>query len=74
MKTETKTQSKLEQFASPIVAGNNFIKASFGGFAGSGKTYTATQFVIGADKEFKCKKPILRIDNEKVSRFLIPIF
>jgi hypothetical protein len=74
MKKEIKTQSKLEQFASPIVAENNFIKASFGGFAGSGKTRTATELIIGAYKKFKCKKPVLIIDNEKGSRFLIPIF
>ena len=71
---QEQTKSKLEMFASPLKAKNNFIKASFGGFAGSGKTFTATQFIIGAYKEYGCKKPILLIDNEKGSRFLIPIF
>lgn len=74
-----KTQNKeinerLKNFASPLKAQNNFIKASFGGFAGSGKTFTATHFIIGAYREYGCKKPILLIDNEKGSRFLIPIF
>lgn len=73
-KKQTKEESKLMAFASKLVAKNNFIKASFGGFAGSGKTYTATQFIIGAYKEYNCKKPILIIDNEKGSRFLIPMF
>jgi len=75
MKQENKKQdTRLLNFASPLKAQNNFIKASFGGFAGSGKTFTATQFIIGAYKEYECTKPILIIDNEKGSRFLIPIF
>lgn len=65
---------KFDQFATKIVAENNFIKASFGGFAGAGKTRTATEFIIGAYKLLGLKKPILIIDNEKGSRFLIPIF
>lgn len=64
----------LEGFATELKAKNNFIKASFGGFAGSGKSRTASEFVIGAYKELKCTKPILIIDNEKGSRFLIPLF
>jgi len=64
----------LNKFASPIMAENNFIKASFGGFAGSGKTRTATELIIGCYKKMGCNKPILIIDNEKGSRFLIPIF
>ena len=64
----------LENFAGNLVAKNTFIKASFGGFQGSGKTRTATEFIIGAYKDMKCTKPILCLDNEKGSRFLIPIF
>ena len=65
---------ELSEFASNLRAKNNFIKASFGGFAGSGKTRTGSEFIIGAYKHLECKKPILIIDNEKGSRFLIPIF
>ena len=65
---------KIENFATKLRAKNNFIKASFGGFAGSGKTRTASEFIIGAYKHLKCKKPILIIDNEKGSRFLVPFF
>ncbi|MBU2507594.1 MAG: ATP-binding protein [Bacteroidetes bacterium] len=65
---------KLTDFATELVSKNNFIKASFGGFQGAGKSRTATEFIIGAYKDMKCKKPILIIDNEKGSRFLIPIF
>src|SRR5690349_19786495 len=67
-------KSTLEMFASEIVAKNSFIKASFGGFAGSGKSRTGSEFVAGAYKQLKCDKPILIIDNEKGSRFLIPFF
>ena len=63
----------LNQFASDLKSQNHFIKASFGGFQGSGKTRTATEFLIGAYKELKCTKPILFLDNEKGSRFLIPL-
>lgn len=64
----------LKNFATKIVAKNNFIKASFGGFAGSGKSRTATEFIVGAYKDMDLKKPILAIDNEKGSRFFIPYF
>lgn len=67
-------KSRLEMFANEIVAKNKFIKASFGGFAGSGKSRTASEFVAGAYKQLGMTKPILIIDNEKGSRFLIPFF
>lgn len=67
-------KSALELFANEIVAKNKFIKASFGGFAGSGKSRTASEFVAGSYKQLGMGKPILIIDNEKGSRFLIPFF
>jgi hypothetical protein len=67
-------KSSLEMFASELVAKNHFIKASFGGFAGSGKSRTGCEFVAGAYKLLQCTKPILIIDNEKGSRFMIPFF
>ena len=65
---------KLEDFASELVAENNFIKMCFGGFAGSGKSRTATEILVGLYKKMKYNKPVLFIDNEKGSRFLIPFF
>jgi hypothetical protein len=65
---------KLEDFATEMVAENKFIKAAFAGFAGGGKSTTATEFVIGAYQDFGYTKPVLIIDNEKGSRFLIPKF
>lgn len=64
----------LQDFAKPIVARNHFVKASFGGFAGVGKTKTASDFIIGCYQDMQIKKPLLIIDNEKGSRFLIPKF
>jgi hypothetical protein len=66
--------NSLSTFASKLVAKNHFIKASFGGFAGSGKTRTMALFVAGAYKQMKCTKPVLIVDNEKGSRFLVPFF
>lgn len=64
----------LSDFATKLAAKNHFIKASFGGFQGSGKSRTATEFIIGCYKDMKLKKPVLILDNEKGSRFLIPMF
>ena len=38
---------RLDEFATKLSAKNHFVKASFGGFQGSGKTRTATEFIIG---------------------------
>jgi len=64
----------LKQFATQMASNGNFVKASFGGFAGSGKTRTGAEFLVGAYKDLDYKKPILLIDNEHGSRFLIPYF
>lgn len=65
---------RLEDFATDLAAANKFVKAAFGGFAGAGKSKTATDFVIGAYRDLGYTKPVLVIDNEKGSRFLIPAF
>jgi len=65
---------KLDQFATNLVSKNHFIKASFGGFQGAGKTRTAFEFTCGVYHQLKLKKPILILDNEKGSRFLINAF
>lgn len=64
----------LKNFATKLAAENSFIKASFGGFAGSGKTRTSSELIIGFYKKTGLKKPLLIIDNEKGSRFLVPLF
>jgi hypothetical protein len=65
---------KLDDFAGDLVASNKFVKAGFGGMAGAGKSKTSTEFVIGAYQDLGYTKPVLVIDNEKGSRFLIPQF
>lgn len=64
----------LDDFAGDMVSANRFVKAAFAGFAGGGKSKTATDFVIGAYQDLGYTKPILVIDNEEGSRFLIPQF
>jgi hypothetical protein len=68
------SQSTLSQFATKLAAKNHFVKASWSGFSGTGKSRTSSEFVAGAYKLLKCTKPILFIDNEKGSRFLVPFF
>ncbi len=51
-----------------------FLKMAFEGFAGDGKTYTATQVAIGLHKRIGSKKPIAIFDTEKASKALVGIF
>jgi hypothetical protein len=64
----------LKDFASTNGVKDHFIKASFGGFAGSGKSRTASELIVGIYKDLKIDKPLLFIDNEKGGRFLVPQF
>lgn len=65
---------KLSEFATKLVAENHFIKFSIGGFAGSGKTRTASEFAAGIYKDLGLTGPILILDNELSARFLEPFF
>jgi len=71
---EPETKSNLENFATTLKAKDHFIKASFGGFAGSGKSRTASELIKGIYKDLKIEEPLLIIDNEKGSRFLVKFF
>lgn len=51
-----------------------FLKMAFEGFAGDGKTYTATQVAIGLHRKIGSKKPIAIFDTEKAAKALVPIF
>jgi hypothetical protein len=51
-----------------------FLKMAFEGFAGDGKTYTATQVAIGVHKLIKSEKPIALFDTEKAFKALKPSF
>lgn len=47
---------------------------AFEGFAGDGKTYTATHVAIGLHKKIGSKKPIAIFDTEKAAKALVEIF
>lgn len=51
-----------------------FLKMAFEGFAGDGKTFTATQVAIGVHKLIKSDKPIALFDTEKAFKALKPSF
>lgn len=51
-----------------------FLKMAFEGFAGDGKTFTATQVAIGVHKLIKSTKPIALFDTEKAFKALKPSF
>lgn len=72
--TQTSNEFSLKNFATPLKAKDHFIKFSIGGFAGSGKTKTASDIIKGCYTDLKIKKPLLLIDNEKGSRFLVKSF
>lgn len=51
-----------------------FLKAAFEGFAGDGKSWTATQVAIGVHKLIQSTKPIAIFDTEKAFKALKPQF
>lgn len=51
-----------------------FAKVGLLGFAGSGKTRTGSEIAIGLHKAIGSKKPVLFIDTETGSDFVLPIF
>jgi hypothetical protein len=51
-----------------------FAKVGILGFAGSGKTRTATEIAVGLHKAIKSEKPVGFIDTETGSDFVLPIF
>jgi len=51
-----------------------YFKAAFEGDPGTGKSWTTALVAIGLHKKIKSKKPIVLIDTEKASKFLLPLF
>ncbi len=51
-----------------------YAKIGLLGFAGSGKTRTATEIAVGLHKAIQSKKPVGFLDTETGSDFMIPIF
>lgn len=58
----------------PAVNQTAFLKVGILGFAGSGKTFTASEIAIGLSKQISDKKPVAFFDTETGSDFLIPKF
>jgi hypothetical protein len=54
----------------PLVQGQGYLKAGFQGFAGSGKTFTATDLAIGVREHMKLKGPIAFFDTEGGSTYI----
>lgn len=50
-----------------------FAKVGFFGFAGAGKTYTATLVAIGLHQRIKSKSPIYMLDTETGSDWVLPV-
>lgn len=51
-----------------------FLKMAFQGFAGDGKTFTASEVAIGLHKLLGSKKPIALFDTERAFKALVPHF
>ncbi|MDL1870643.1 hypothetical protein FBR05_00380 [Deltaproteobacteria bacterium PRO3] len=58
----------------PAVNTTAFLKAGIHGFAGSGKTFTATELAIGLSKEIGDGKPVAFFDTETGSDYVISRF
>ena len=58
----------------PAVNQTAFLKAGIHGFAGSGKTFTATNLALGLSEDLGHKKPVAFFDTETGSDYIIPIF
>ncbi len=81
MQTKTMTKTVIKQansqkndFFMEVSNTKPYFKAAFEGFAGSGKTYTASMVAIGLHRRIKSKKPIVMFDTEKAAKFLKRVF
>lgn len=59
-----------DNFLMPVGNTKPFFKAAFEGFAGTGKTYTMSDVVIGLHKEIGSKKPVVMFDTEQAAKYL----
>jgi hypothetical protein len=66
--------TKEENFFTAIGNTKPFFKAAFEGEPGTGKSWSAALVAIGLHKKIGSKKPIVLIDTEKASKFLVPLF
>jgi hypothetical protein len=84
-KPETTRMSAVEQhppiteplgdnFFTELLNTKPFYKAGLEGFAGSGKSLTATLIAIGMHKHLQSQKPVVLFDTEKAAQFLKPLY
>lgn len=65
------TQDPLaDNFFMPVGNTKPYFNAAFEGFAGTGKTYTMGDLVIGLHKEIGSKKPVVMFDTEQAAKYL----
>src|SRR3990172_10901399 len=69
----TMTEPTMKLFQ-PAINQTAYLKAGFYGFAGSGKTFTATLIALGIMGRLKSKKPVAFFDTETGSDWVIPKF
>lgn len=76
MQTHERSSSPIVEDTFFTAIGNTkpYFKAAFEGEPGTGKSWTAALVAIGLHKKIGSKKPIVLIDTEKASKFLVPLF
>jgi len=73
-KAESSKQSPVKSLLRPATNDQAFLKTGILGFAGSGKTFTASNIAIGLYQHAKLKKPVAFLDTETGIDFMVPKF
>ena len=68
------TQTKYDNFFTPLENDAPYVKIGIEGEAGSGKTFTLANIFEGLYRRLKSTKPIVIFDTERASKFLRPRF
>lgn len=72
--TQTAQDPLVDSFFTDIGNTKPYFKAAFEGDPGTGKSWTSALVAIGIHKMIKSTKPIVIIDTEKASKFLVDLF
>lgn len=71
---EMQTDLPDDGFFTDLANTRAYLKSAFEGFAGTGKTFTAAQVIIGLHRRIGSTKPVVLFDTEKAAKFLLPYF